>query len=185
MEFIKVIIEKIIDLEKQYVLLIFFTLIWILKIFSGGALEGVLNNVENVFNEHLPGVTSVLYTLFDGNFIYNFTKILAMLSALSLIIGYAILIIQLIYDKYSKLGMTQAGFKYTFDLFGGISITSVNIYIFIWLLMKILHGNKIRLYITYDSIIAMGFIHAVALSVLILLGLFVNGKPKKEKNNHE
>lgn len=185
MEIIKSIVEKIISLEKQYTLIIFFILIWILKIFSGGAIEGILYSLDYVFTKHIQGISSAIHTLVDDKFIYDFTKILAMLSGLSMIVGWSILIIQLIYDKYSKLGTTQAGFQYTVDLFGGISITSANIYISIWLLTKIFYNHKVYLYKANDSIMDAFFIIAVGFSILMLLGLFVNGKQKKKRTNNE
>lgn len=185
MEIIKSIVKRIISLEKQYTLIIFFVLVWILKIFSGGALEYILYSFDDVLTKHIPVMTSAIHILADDEFIYNFTKLLAMLSGLTMIIGWTILTIQLIYDKYSKLGTTEEAFQYTVDLFGGISITSANMYISIWILTNIFYNHKVYLYKANNSIMFAFFIIAAGFSMLMLLALFVNGKRKKKRINKE
>lgn len=179
LEMIKDFIKDMMDLEKQYSILIFFTVLLISKIFSGGAFESFISNITNL----CPKVLNTIFNLFSCEFIYNFTNFLIVFNSVNVIIFGLTILIQLICKEKFKINISTNGTQYTSDLFlGRFAITSVNLYVLIWILVNTFSCNKIHLCFSQNPIYILSFFISSLTSASILVGLFINGKPQKNSN---
>jgi hypothetical protein len=174
--------KEFLTLEKQYLILILLFILIQVRNFSGDAFEKVLRTINKLIVNMLSDKVNSLLYLFDGDFMYAFTKVLVYISGISFFSFTIVFLTQiLILEKLLKFHISMNAIQYTADTFiGKFAISSTNFYIFVYLFSKVFGlSTDIKMYVPDNDFVSMGFWMSLFLSGSILLGVFIHGISKE------